>query len=162
RFEDIKFQKDCKKHTVPTFAYAGGLNLNVRDPREFIEYILSKDIDFEFHIYTKEKKLLNDYVNKANGKIKCYNIEPREILLPKLAAMDFLVNIEYANGNTQTPSKLIDYSIIGKPILSVRTGKLDKSLVDNFLNGDYSGKYIVENVEQYRIENVCKKFLELI
>lgn len=76
--------------------------------------------------------------------------------------MYFHVNIEYVNKKKQTLSKSIDYAIAGRPILSIRTGKLDKENEDRFLNGDHSGQYKVENVDQYRIENVAKKFIELI
>src|SRR5690606_20478312 len=160
-FEEIKLQTNGYKNSKPTFAYAGMFIRGRRDNREFIQYLLDSGKDFEYHIYTKTKNLLEEFIHKAEGKIICHDIIPRDSLLKELSRMDFVVNFENV-GNKQTPSKLIDYAILEKPILSVKTGKLDKKNVDAFLSGDYSGKYIVENVEQYRIENVCKKFLELI
>ena len=74
--------------------------------------------------------------------------------------MDFLVNFENA-GKRQSPSKLIDYLILEKPVLSVKTGRLDIQTVNAFLSGDYSGQMVIENPDQYRIENVAIQFLNL-
>ncbi len=160
KFEDYQFENNTEKNTKTMFAYAGMFIPGRRDPREFIEYILRVDIDFEFHIYTSTKQLVARYGENSNGRIKVYDVIPREELLKRLSEMDFVVNFENV-GNKQTPSKLIDYALIKKPILSIKTGNLDRENVDKFLKGDYSGQYIVENIEQYRIENVCNKFLEL-
>jgi len=70
--------------------------------------------------------------------------------LPMLSGLDFMVNFENA-GQKQTPSKLIDYAIIDKPILSIKTGALNKALVKEFLNGNYSGGIKIDK-ERYRIE----------
>jgi hypothetical protein len=56
---------------------------------------------------------------------------------------------------------LIDYAIINKPILSIETGNLDKENVLRFLKGEYSQSLVIENPEQYRIENIATKFLSL-
>ena len=74
--------------------------------------------------------------------------------------MDFLVNFENA-GTRQTPSKLIDYIILEKAILSIKTGALDKKTVMEFLSGDYANQLLIKDPEQYRIENVCNKFIQL-
>ena len=75
--------------------------------------------------------------------------------------MDFTVNFENS-GSKQTPSKLIDYVLIKKPILSITTGDLDIKSVDEFLIGNYSNAKLIDDPDQYRIENVYNKFLELI
>jgi hypothetical protein len=77
-----------------------------------------------------------------------------------MSGMDFVVNFENV-GNRQTPSKLIDYAIINKPILSVRTGELIPKRQQAFLDGDYTNSYTIEDPDQYRIGNVCTKFLSL-
>lgn len=161
KFEEYTFEANNLKNTKPTFAYAGMFIPGRRDPTEFIEYILSLNKDFEFHIFTATKGIVESYINRSEDRIKIYDIIPRNELLKKLTSMDFVVNFENA-GNKQTPSKLIDYAILKKPILSIKKGKLDKENIKRFLNGDYSSQYVVENIDQYRIENVCKKFLELI
>ena len=77
-----------------------------------------------------------------------------------MSKMDFLVNFENA-GTAQTPSKLIDYAILDKPILSVKYGNLKTNVVLEFLNGNYENAMIIENPGQYRIEQVVKQFLHL-
>lgn len=160
RFEDIQPPANISKNAKPTFAYAGMFIPGRRDPTEFLAYLLNSGKEFEFHIYTKTKQLVEKFLEKSNGRILCYDVIPREELLVKLSVTDFLVNFENV-GNKQTPSKLIDYALVQRPILSIKTGHLDKKNVDAFLDGDYSGQYLVENIEQYRIEHVCKQFLEL-
>ena len=73
----------------------------------------------------------------------------------------FLINIAY-NPINQAPSKLIDYYLTKRPILSVLSNHIDESLMGQFLNGDYSNQFMLENPEQFRIENVAKKFLDLL
>ena len=86
---------------------------------------------------------------------------PRKDLLKELSTMDFMVNFENA-GSRQTPSKLIDYLILEKPILSIRTGSLNEDHVLEFLSGNYAHQLVISDPEQYRIENVGKKFIQLI
>ena len=74
--------------------------------------------------------------------------------------MDFLVNFENRN-NVQSPSKLIDYALTNRPILSVNPSFLDKRVVDEFLNNDYTNQLKIKNIERYDIKNVTKQFLEL-
>jgi hypothetical protein len=70
--------------------------------------------------------------------------------------------VNFANkGTAQTPSKLIDYAIINKPILQVETGKLDESSLIAFLNGNYTNQLKIENADQYRIEHVAQQFIQL-
>jgi hypothetical protein len=145
---------------VPTFVYPGLFIQGRRDPSEFLEYLVSSDKDFRFHIYTKKSELVKPFLKRGNGRIILHDFIPRAELLKTMATMDFVVNFENV-GQKQTPSKLIDFAIIKKPILSVKTKALDKKTVDEFLEGNYSGQYIIKDVEQYKIENVCAKFLKL-
>jgi glycosyltransferase involved in cell wall biosynthesis len=161
RFEDYNFESNSKKHSRLTFAYAGMFIPGRRDPTEFIKYLLQQDIDFEFHIYTKTPDLVTMIVGDLKSKIIVHDSIPREELLEVLSRMDFLVNFENA-GSKQTPSKLIDYLILGKPILSVKTGSLNTRVIREFLNGNYEGKLVIDDQDQYRIENVCEKFLQLV
>jgi hypothetical protein len=86
---------------------------------------------------------------------------PREMILKELAQADFVLNIN--NGlKIQTPSKLIDYYISGRPILSIDSFNFDKQIVNDFLNGNYESAYKLKNPDQFKIENVVKNFLSLI
>ncbi|MBK6729402.1 MAG: hypothetical protein IPG60_00025 [Bacteroidetes bacterium] len=75
--------------------------------------------------------------------------------------MDFVINFGKCRYK-QTPSKLIDYAIIKKPILSIKTGNLDKDIVLEFLSSNYSNRYIIENPDKYKIQSVCREFINLI
>jgi hypothetical protein len=50
----------------------------------------------------------------------------------------FFINFENI-GNKQKPSKLIDYLILNKPVLSIKTGNLNINVVNEFLSGNYKG-----------------------
>lgn len=161
KFEDICLGKNLIINQVPTFAYAGSFYPGKRDPKELLNYLSSLKQDFRFVIYTKQENLVLPYVKQGDSRIELKNYIPREELLQEIQRMDFVINFENF-GSTQTPSKLIDYAILDKPILSIKTGELDKNKVSQFLDGDFSRAVIIENKDQYRIENVTRKFLNLL
>lgn len=158
--ENIESISQCEK-TI-NFAYAGALSSSFRNPSEFLEYLCSKkEINFKFIIYTNSKSLIDPFIKRLGNKIDVRDYIPREELINELKKMDFVVNIENKN-SVQSPSKLIDYAICGKPILSIKPFHLNKKIVNEFLARNYSNKYIIENIEQYNIENVVTQFLSLI
>ncbi len=160
-FDDFNIDEIEPNNAVPTFAYAGGFIPGRRDPTEFLEYISSLEMDFRFHIYTRYSNyLITQFVKKGKGRIVLHDYIPRLELLEKLSSMDFVVNFENI-GEKQTPSKLIDYALIKRPILPIKTGALPVEVVNEFLIGNYENQYKVENVERYKIENVCQQFLML-
>jgi len=145
---------------VPTFAYAGGFIPGGRDPRPFLEYLTTLTLEYKFIIFTKNSDLVKPYLKKANGKIEVRDYIPRDQLLQFLATMDFLVNFENET-SVQLPSKLIDYYLTGRPVLSVSSFKIDRKIINEFLCEDYSNGYHFGDMDQYRIENVCARFLDL-
>jgi hypothetical protein len=147
-------------NSVPTFAYAGGLMPGSRDPRSFLERLVSLDNEYRFILYTRSRHLVEPYLDRANGRIEIRDYIPRKKLLKKLSRMDFLVNFENST-SVQLPSKLIDYHLAGRPVLSVDGLKPDMDNLVQFLNGNYTGRYPYNGVDRYRIENVCAKFLGL-
>jgi len=74
--------------------------------------------------------------------------------------MDFLVNFENES-SLMMPSKLIDYYLTGRPVLSVESFNIPQKAIDEFLNGNYRLRYEFKDMDRYRIENVCKRFLAL-
>jgi hypothetical protein len=160
RFEDVKVSQERGINSVPTFGYAGGFIPGRRDPAQFLQYLTNLEQDFEFHIYTNTPGLVKPYLEKAKGRIIVHVCIPRPELLYRLSQMDFVVNFENV-GEKQTPSKLIDYGIIEKPILSIKTGNLNRVHVHEFLSGNYAHQLHIENPDQYRIDNVSQRFLEL-
>lgn len=162
KFQEYQFQDKPNKNKVPVFAYAGLFIQGRRDPSAFCEYLLKSGKDFEFHIYTKNSSLVDSFVKKAPDKFIVHSFMPRMDLLRNLhQEVDFVVNFENV-GPRQTPSKLIDYVLIDKPILSVKSFELDYEVINQFLDGDYSGSLEIENPEKYNIEEVTEKFLALI
>lgn len=142
------------------FAFAGNINPASRDPRPFLEFLCTISEDFRFIIYTKKVDLVMHYNSRLKEKLEIREYIPRHELLPILASMDFLVNFDN-NTSVHTPSKLIDYAITKRPILNI-TSKLDKDLISSFLARDYSGSYVIKDIDQYNIKNVAEKFLDLL
>ncbi|MEQ8530259.1 MAG: glycosyltransferase [Imperialibacter sp.] len=161
RFEDYQFPAFSPSRKV-IFGYAGMFIPGRRDPSELLEFLLSIEerVAFEFHIYTNTPQLVMPFVGITKSIFLHETVERTELMF-KCSQMDFLVNFANA-GITQSPSKLIDYAILGKPILNVVTGDLNKGQIAEFLNRDYSKSLIVENSDQYRIERVTNLFHSLI
>ena len=75
--------------------------------------------------------------------------------------MDFLVNMEN-NSTIQSPSKLIDYYLTQRPIIDITTNFHEKSVLLEFLAGNYSHKHNKKDISQFDINNVGAQFLRLI
>lgn len=161
KFEESQiFMQPFIPTDIPTFAYAGSFSPGKRDPRPLIEFLLQTGKSFKFYIFTNMPQLILPYLDRAKGMIEVKSFIPRNELLSFLSKMDFVLNID--NGNaTQVPSKLIDYLIINKPILSINSNQFNSEVVLEFLNGNYNSRYQFNDPEQYKIENVCRKFLQL-
>ncbi len=161
KFEDIKkhpLHGDDKK---VIFGYGGMFIPGKRDPSEFLNFLLSKtNINYEFHIYTATPQFVASFSEKSNGKIKVFDPIKREQLLAAMSEMDFVVNFENV-GSKQTPSKLIDYAIINKPILSIKTGDFNELVANQFLGKNYEAALRIDNPDRYRIENVTSAFVKL-
>lgn len=143
-----------------TFAFTGNFIVNQRDPRPLLDYLCGVDIPFKFIVYTKNDELLHKYKNTLNNKLEVSPYIPRTELIPILSKMDFLVNLE--NGTSvQRPSKLVDYSLVARPVLSLDSTNMDYQKIDQFLAGDYSQQLHIRNVEQYDIRNICDTILAL-
>ena len=163
KFEDIQvYTGELSKEKI-IFGYAGMFIPGRRDPSEFLEYLnsLPENFNFEFHVYTTTPQFVTPFIKENSNKIILKELVPREKLLYELSKMNFVVNFENV-GNTQTPSKLIDYLIIEKPVLSVKFGDLKPNIILEFFNGSYSNKMELPNKNIYRIENVAQQFLALI
>ena len=163
RFEDIVLFDGVLDNDKIIFGYAGMFIPGRRDPSEFLNYLNSLDANskFEFHIYTTTPQFVSLFVEASKGRIILKPIVPREKLLFELSKMHFVINFENV-GNKQTPSKLIDYLIIDKPVLSVTFGNLQPDIFQDFMNGNYEKKMILPPKSNYRIENVVSQFIDLI
>lgn len=152
----IKTQvNDC-----PTFAYAGAFYGGYRDPTAFLDYLSIQSFNFRFVLYTSGSKLLYKYKRILGEKLEIYDYIPREDLMNVLSQMDFLINFEN-KGSVQSPSKLIDYALVNRPVFNVNMDQINKKSFVDFINGDYSDAYVIQNIEQYDIKSVAREFLEL-
>lgn len=163
RFEDVKKYEGPIQTDKVVFGY-GGMFIPVRrDPSELLAFLNSLDDSyrFEFHIYTLTPNLVTPFIAASKGRIQLKPIVERDKLLFEMSKMNFVVNFENV-GKTQTPSKLIDYAILGKPVLSIKYGSFNEAAVKEFLSGNYQQGFQIKNPDQYRIETVAKQFLALL
>lgn len=147
---------------IPTFAFSGVVYPGMRDPSNFLKFLLNLKIDFKFIVYSKYRKQFEPYATDLRDKFVFYNYIPRNLLIYELSKMDFLININNI-GNVQQPSKLIDYALSKRPILSISSefGETEQANFVQFLNHNYNNRTEVRNIEQFDIQNVCQNFIDL-
>jgi glycosyltransferase involved in cell wall biosynthesis len=162
-FEDVKLFDGEKETEKIIFGYGGLLIPGKRDPSDLLNFLNTLDAkyNFEFHFYTSSTQLIEPFLGNSSGRIQLKEMTDRMTLLFEMSKMNFVVNIEN-EGTSQTPSKLIDFVIIKKPILSVKFGELNTQTVLEFLDGNYENALKIADPDQYKIENVAKKFLNLL
>ncbi|MBW8050916.1 MAG: glycosyltransferase family 4 protein [Cytophagales bacterium] len=161
--ENIKTAK-YRLNKITTFAYAGVFYKKVRDPKIFFDYLLGLKAQFNFLIYTNFQNgdtisILEQYRSKLNGKLCIHSNIPRSECIYELSKADFLINVDYL-APYQSPSKIIDYALAGRPILSFNQNSFSHRVFDQFLKGDYSKRLKVD-LNKHNIEHVCNKFIEL-
>lgn len=152
-------------HQRPTFAYAGRFYRNTRDPRPLFEHLTSLDRDFEFVLYLIDNDpyfdaMIEEFRQRVKGEITVKPPVSRDELIYQLSGMDFVLNHSF-NYSTATPSKLIDYSLAGRPVFSFSPIEFDTAVFDRFMEGDYVGAIKLPPVEDYDIKTVVDKFLAL-
>ena len=152
------------KRTAPVkFAYSGSFFQGIRNPEFLFSYLNDQDMDYEFHwfmLYEEAQwiEMLERYPN-LNGKTYRYTSLDRDSLIFELSKMDFLINIENSTA-TQRPSKVIDYALTGRPILSFNKDNFEEQKLKDYLTGNYHDSMKVD-LSQYDIKNVTKQFLDL-
>lgn len=160
-FDFSNIELDCYKiNEVPTFAYAGNVYKELRDPTLFLEYLTTVDYDFKFVVYTRSTSFFEAYRNKLGNKMVINDFIPRKNLLKELSSMDFLINI-INETSLQHPSKLIDYSLSKRPILQISSGFKEYNNFNNFIKADYSNQSVFLNQKDYDIKNVAAQFVDL-
>jgi hypothetical protein len=148
------------RNPVPTFAYAGGFIPGRRDPGPLLALLAARKDSFRFVCYTRQTGLLESHAAALGDRLEMRDYIPREQLLAELSRMDFLVNLENRTA-VQSPSKLIDYALSGRPILSLDPLQVDVSLLNEFLAGDYRRRLFIHDLDRYDIRNVAAQFVAL-
>lgn len=113
----------------PVFAYAGRFYERIRDPKFFFDFLATLDTDFRFDLYVNYldpcfREMIREAQGRVTGEIALHDPLPREKLIERLSQADFVVNFDNATSNA-TPSKLIDYAMSGRPILSFNERTFD-------------------------------------
>ena len=160
-FDDVKIFK-YTRNDIPHFSYAGAIYIKYRDPSNFLEYLCTLNEDFVFTVYTNAPGFYQKYKDILGNKIKIEPYMKRENLIYELSKQDFLINLENKNAS-QSPSKLIDYVLTKRPIVSISSGFTKKEEINfaNFMKGDYSSQLKNIQIEDYDIKNVVNKFLSI-
>lgn len=149
------------ENKIPTFAYAGNIGSYRYASIPFLKLLNKIGVDFKFIIYTKEHGFYKEHLSPETlNKCSINNYVSRNELLQDLQSVDFLIHFPY-EVEIQRSLKLIDYAFLEKPILSFRNREKDMDIFIAFLEGDYRNKMIVDDTDQYRIENVALQFTSL-
>lgn len=147
------------KNDIPTFVFVGAVYEGIRDPRSFMKWLLTFKGPYKFKMLMRTT-LDEKFVQESNGQIEYVIGKNRKEVIQICSTADFLINITNPTA-VQSPSKLIDYGIAGRPILDVPNDFNDPSAFMAFYKGDYTDQHVIENLDDYRIENVTARFLEL-
>lgn len=159
-FEIEALTTNTNINKVISFAYAGGFLKGIRDPEVLFNELKKIDLPYRFYIFTNQTDLIARYQQQFGDKLIISEYINRNDLMKKLSGMDFLINFDN-NTTLNVPSKLIDYSITGRPVLNIDSTFAFKDIFD-FLNGDFRNKMKLPEPQKYHIRNVAGQFLNLI
>lgn len=83
---------------------------------------------------------------------------PRVDCIEQLSQMDFLVNFNN-DTNNQTPSKLVDYTLAKRPIISMSNNfcQIESEIFNEYIDKNYTS-YVPIDISDFDIQNVVKKF----
>jgi hypothetical protein len=149
------------RHTIPTFAYAGSFIPGKRDPSAFLGFLINLETEFRFYIYTSTPQFVIPFAERSKGRVVVLQTIPRKDLIAILSRMDFLVNIDNSTA-TQAPSKLIDYFLTDRPVLTLSSYSIHEEKILKFLKFDFRDSLVFNGYDRFQIENVANRFLALI
>lgn len=149
----------------PAFAYAGLFYEKIRNPSSFFAYLANSELDFSFVVYTdlhnsSSFSCIAPYREKFGSRLILKQAMPREECIYELSRCDFLINIENMS-QSQTPSKLIDYALTGRPVYSFKQNSFSPHEFMSFYQGNFpdSGNF---DLGQFDIKKVGESFLALL
>ncbi len=158
-FDDINIA-EYEPNSVPTFAYTGRFYPGLRDPYQFLDYLMTMKDDFRC-IFFVASDLPPKYTDALGDKLVVKKGWKRKDIIYELSKMDFLLNIPNKGSKVQVPSKLIDYALAKRPVLSIETDFAQQQQIHEFLHGDYSSQMELPDLDKYNIKNVARQFLSL-
>lgn len=161
---DIVLHEGPHLNERPVFIFAGSIIPGKRDLALLLDFLALLPKDFLFIIYTNQRDWFAKYTNILGGKLLINDYIDRLSLIFEMSKADFLVNVDTIHDDHSNveavPSKLIDYALSNRPILNIHSAHLDKELVLEFLERNYSRQRKVEK-SQFDIRSVTAKFLAL-
>ncbi|MCR9081304.1 MAG: hypothetical protein NXH89_02725 [Cyclobacteriaceae bacterium] len=162
-FEDVVLD-EYSKNSILTIAYVGTVIPGHRHPFELIQYLDNLKVKYQFIFFGTTRDTVSKQI-KINKNLIFRAKMDRIKLIVEISKMDFLVNVMERKINdkiTAIPSKLIDYQLSNRPILNYEYGAFKPEILDEFLLGNYSNSFFIDNFDDYKIENVAFKFLKII
>jgi hypothetical protein len=159
---DVNIKKSEPKNEIVTFAYAGVFYKDIRNPKLLMEYLAALKYDFRFIVYSSDQSPIKMYKTILGDRLILKDALDRLSLIEELKNHDFLLNLENVNSPAQIPSKLIDYAITGRPILSINPQHINTEILHEFLNKDFKNQFTVPNIEQYHIHTIVNQIYALI
>lgn len=164
-FDEVQLAK-YEVTDVVNFAFAGRLYKEIRNPTEFLNALVKDyaEVNYVFHIYTdlrnkETKDLLMPFQTLLGKKLQVNDMLPRTDCINRLSAMDFLINFENDTSN-QVPSKLIDYTLADRPIISVNHDFDNSDVFAKYMKHDFDS-FTPIDISTFDIKNVAKKFESL-
>ncbi len=126
---------DAKSNKI-RLVFAGTLYRSIRNPSALLKFFrnllaISMSEQFELHFYgviNDCETCFNEYIDLIDSKIFIHGLISRDKALRAMQEANILVNL----GNStayQLPSKVIEYMIMGKPVLNITKLKLDSSQI---------------------------------
>ena len=150
---------EYKRNPIPTFLFTGTVYPGIRDPHAFMDYLLTINKPYKF-IMMMRSPLEIRYIIESKGQIEYVVGKGRKDVIWECSKADFLINISNPDSK-QTPSKLIDYAISGRPILDIPNDFRDASSFCEFMEGNYTNRLIIKDLERFNVKRVAKSFLDL-
>lgn len=159
-----------EKNDVPSFAYAGRFWKEIRDPTFFFEFLRTCKYDFRFYVYWNDAgktaapatawihQMLSTYKALLGDKLIVKDPLPRLDLIYELSRQDFLVDFSNRIG-IQEPSKLIDYTLMERPVLSFNQLNFRPEMFEAFIRGQYEQSPKVD-LSKHDIDRILDLYLE--
>lgn len=164
-FNEIRLDKTIENTNKPVFMFAGSVIPGLRDLNMFLDFLCSYPKDFLFVVYTNQREYFANYKKNLGAKLEIRGYIDRISLIYEMSKANFLINVDTVhdteNNVEAIPSKLIDYALSERPILNLNSAGLDKENTLRFLQGDYTGRRII-NKDNFNITTVAHSFLHLL
>jgi glycosyltransferase involved in cell wall biosynthesis len=159
-FPNIESNSPALNGSKVVLCYTGNIRSYMHYAVPFLELLSSIEMDFEFILYTEDSVIFDKLDQYIPHKYKRKNYVDRFELYKEVKQVNFFVHFPYQKHGQQS-LKLIDYTYMGKPILSFDNTDESIKCFREFMNGNYQGAFKLSNPEKFRIENVVQQFLDL-